>query len=276
MTPASPAALQTPTSSSEATPPLATTITPVSACSRAAPAASTPVNMPSRATSVYSTSVTPAPATRRATSTAGRPVPCCPARHLHLAVAGVDARHDPSREAETGLLDQVEPLHRSGAEHDEPHADRDGLLDRFDGSEPSAQLHLDAGGHDGADHVGVHRAPGPGAVEVDDVDAARPGLEEGLGELGRVVGVDGAGGEVASREADHLAVHEVDGGNDEHGSEPHESIEERQPHLLALLRVELDGEEVAPAPGRRSTGARARRGAATPAASAGAAKEWAK
>ena len=71
-----------------------------------------------------------------------------------------------------------------------------------------------------------------------------PGPAEGLGELGGPVGVDGAGGEVAPGEADHLAVHEVDGGDDEHGSEPHEPVEERQPHLLALLGVELDGEEV--------------------------------
>jgi hypothetical protein len=146
-----------------------------------------------------------------------RPGALQPAGHLHLAAAGVDAADHLAGEALAGLAHQVQPLHRGGAQDHVPHAQGQHLLDVRERAQPAAQLHLEARhGADGPHGVEVDRVAGLGAVEVDDVQAGGAGGAEGLGLLGRARRVDLLGGEVALLQADRLAAHEVDGGDDEH------------------------------------------------------------
>ena len=57
---------------------------------------------------------------------------------------------------------------------------------------------------------GVSRGPGPRAVEVDDVEPARPGRRERPRDRGRIVGERRLAREVALLEADHAAAAKVD------------------------------------------------------------------
>ena len=70
---------------------------------------------------------------------------------------------------------------------------------------------------DAFDRRRVHRLPGEGAVEIDDVQIAKTLLLEPLGLRGRVGVEDGCLRHVAAHEADAFAVLQVDRGKEYHG-----------------------------------------------------------
>jgi hypothetical protein len=71
---------------------------------------------------------------------------------------------------------------------------------------------------DGLDGAFVHRLAGKGAVQVDQVQAPRAGIEPAPGHGGRVFAEGGRCVHVALLKAHALAVLQVDGGNQQHGS----------------------------------------------------------
>src|SRR4029077_2259082 len=82
---------------------------------------------------------------------------------------------------------------------------------------PAPHLHGDADGRaDGRHPRSLHGAAGARAVEVHDVDPARPERLPAPRDADRVVAVDRLAGEIALREAHAAAAAEVDGRVDDH------------------------------------------------------------
>ena len=90
-------------------------------------------------------------------------------------------------------------------------AGREGGLDRGPRAQPAAKVHGSReGGRDARDQCRVHRLPGAGTVEVDDVERRGALVGEALRLVDGVVAEHRGLGEVALPQADGLAVLQVD------------------------------------------------------------------
>src|SRR5438445_82320 len=97
-------------------------------------------------------------------------------------------------------------------------------------TEPAAHLHGDAHrGADGGHQVGLHRPPGARAVQVDDVEPARPRGREAARHRDRVVAVHRLALEGALEQSDTAAAAEIDRGVDDHASRRTKLSSSRRP-----------------------------------------------
>ena len=147
---------------------------------------------------------------------------------------------------------EVRVLHRGGAHHDAGDAGVGEGSGGFGAAHSPAGLHRHVDrGRDGGDQLAVHRLAGAGGVEVDRVDPARAGGDEGLGHRDRVVAVDALAIEVALDELHDLPAAEVDGRVEVHQASDgrtraavDERREDGEAGAARLLRVELRGPHV--------------------------------
>src|SRR5262249_26158766 len=136
-------------SSSEPTPPLATSGTELAASTAVSCPNAGPSSVPSRPISVTTRAASPMPSKRRATE-------------APLAAPGLDAARAPPRELPAELLHQRRALHRGGADHHplDPGVEQ---LERGLGR-PHAAPHLDPAGDAADDQADlVEMRPGAGA-----------------------------------------------------------------------------------------------------------------
>src|SRR3954452_7400390 len=147
--------------------------------------------------------------------------PLRPAGGGDAAAADVD-RHDDSRaERLDDLVEEVDVAERGGADDRSlgPGAQR--VADGLDGAQAAAVLHRDAGAlDDPAQVLDRARLALLGAVEVDDVQVARAGVDPALGRLQRVVVVGGGVLEAALDEPHGAAAVDVDGRVEDHAATP--------------------------------------------------------
>ena len=152
------------------------------------------------------------------------------------------------------LVEEVDVVERRGAED---HPGRAGAQRVADGGQRAqAAADLDRNRElvrDPLDVVEVRGLAGPRAVEVDDVQEARPGLDPGTGGLERIVLVDGLGGEVALVEADGLAVADVDGGIEDQGAGTPVAMRTKLPSSCSPCVDDFSGWHCAPKMCPRST-----------------------
>ena len=134
-------------------------------------------------------------------------------------VAGVHGDHDrlwAERVAHGG--DGVGVAHGGGAGQHAVHAEVEGGARGVEGAYAAAELHGHGGGGggDGPDGGQVRGRAALGAVQVDDVESGRAGLDPAGGDLGGGVRVHGLAGVVALVEADASAAAQVYRGDDFH------------------------------------------------------------
>ena len=118
-------------------------------------------------------------------------------------------------------LQEARVLDRGGADDHVAQAVVDVALDGVEVADAAAELHRDVVAdlpQDRLDRRVVLRLAGEGAVQVDQVQAARAGLDPLARHGGRVFAEDGGLVHVALLEANAVAVLEIDRGNEEHGA----------------------------------------------------------
>ena len=110
-----------------------------------------------------------------------------------LAVLGVEADDDVAAEGAAGVAHEARVLHRGGADDDVAEAVVEVALDGVEVADAAAELHRDLVADLGQDRLHrrlVDRLAGEGAVQVDQVQAARAGLDPAPRHRGRVVAED--------------------------------------------------------------------------------------
>ena len=145
-----------------------------------------------------------------------------PAVGRDLAFARVEADHDVAGKRGAGVVQEARVLHGRGADDDVGDAVVEIALDGVEVADAAAELHGDLladHAHDLADRELVARLAGDGAVEVDEVQPLRALLEPVLRHRRGVLGEHGGRVHVALLQANAVAVLDVDGGDDLHGSE---------------------------------------------------------
>jgi len=139
--------------------------------------------------------------------------PLGPSRHDHLVAFRVEADDDASRSLLADLADDVGILDGGCPENhpvDAPVEEGDGVLG---GADAAAELHGHVHGvDDGLNGVGVGAFPLEGAVEVDQMEGARAGVDPPRRRLDGVA-VARLGPSLSLYQLHHLAVLHVDGGN---------------------------------------------------------------
>ena len=142
-----------------------------------------------------------------------------PAGGGDVAAADVDRDEHARAERLDHRVEEVDIAERRGADDHALGAGPQRLAHRRQVAQPAAVLDRHAGLlGDPAQVLDRARLAGAGAVEVDDVEEARAGVDPRLGRLDRVVVVDGLVLEATLDEADGLAVEDVDGGIEDHGT----------------------------------------------------------
>ena len=143
-----------------------------------------------------------------------------PAVGGHLAVLGVEPDDHVAAECAAGVFQEARALDRGGADDHVAQAVVEIALDGVEVAQAAAELHRDLVAdlaHDRLDRRLVDRLAGEGAVQVDQVQPARAGVEPAARHRGRVVAERGDGLHVALFEAHALAVFEVDRRDQQHG-----------------------------------------------------------
>jgi hypothetical protein len=148
-----------------------------------------------------------------------------PAGQGDTAVAGVDPANDSARPATAEGGEAVEIIKSAGPDDDALDADvfeqrRSGYVVAY--SAAHLNRHADRV-RDGADGLGVRRAPPEGSVEVHDVEPLRSRVLPAAGESGGIIVKHRFGVGTALKEADAAALagvvlFEVDSGEDVHGN----------------------------------------------------------
>nr|GEU28313.1 hypothetical protein [Tanacetum cinerariifolium] len=186
-----------------------------------------------------------------------------PAIGCHLAVLGVEPDDDMAGEGAARIVQEARFLDRGGADDDIADAGVEVALDGVEVADAAAQLHgnfievvflgkLLHHFEDGLDRAFVFRLAGKGAVQVDQMQAARALLEPVQGHIGRVFRENGGKFHIALFEANAVTVFEVDGRNEQHDGgmklglriPADEVAVQLQARRGALLRVELCGENI--------------------------------
>ena len=129
------------------------------------------------------------PRTSCARSTTSWPVSLRPAVGRHLAVLGVQADDDVAGEGGAGVVQETGVLDRRGADDDVAQAVVEVALDGVEVADAAAQLHRNLVAdflEDGLDRRFVLRLAGEGAVQVDQMQAARALVDPVPGHVGRV------------------------------------------------------------------------------------------
>mmetsp|Transcript_6310 Transcript_6310/g.25573 ORF Transcript_6310/g.25573 Transcript_6310/m.25573 type:complete len:366 (-) Transcript_6310:1389-2486(-) len=143
-----------------------------------------------------------------------------PAVGRDLAVLGVQADDDVAAEGAAGVLQEAGVLDRGGADDHVAQAVVQVALDGVEVTDAAAELDRDLVADlldDGLDGWLVHRLAGEGAVQVHQMQAARPCIEPAPGHGGGILAEGGRVVHVALLEADAATVFEVDGGDQQHG-----------------------------------------------------------
>src|SRR5882672_659223 len=143
-----------------------------------------------------------------------------PAIGRNLAVLGIQGNDDVAAKSTAGVVQETRVLHGGRADDDKTDAAVDVTLDRVEVAQTTAQLDRYVGadrGNDLAHHRLVDRAAGAGAIQVDDVQAARPLRDPVPRYPDRVVGEHGLAFHVALAQPNAAPVFQVNGGDQKHG-----------------------------------------------------------
>ena len=145
----------------------------------------------------------------------------CSAFGGHIIV-GLDAKDgkDVAAEGAARIFQKARTLDRSGADDDEAEAVVEVAFDGVEVADATAQLDRNLVAHLGQDRFDsglVDRLAGEGAVQVDQVQAARPGVDPAPRHRSRVFAEGGGVVHVALFQTHELAVFEVDCGDQQHG-----------------------------------------------------------
>jgi hypothetical protein len=98
-----------------------------------------------------------------------------------------------------------------GKSRDARHAEIEPPLDGFAVADAAAQLHMAGKAcHDALDGLGIDRAAGKAAIQIDDVEKARACLGEQHRLRGGIIAIDGRALHIPLGEAHDLAALEVD------------------------------------------------------------------
>ena len=139
-----------------------------------------------------------------------RPRPC---RRAHRA------RRRRGRESARGLLHQRRIAHRGGADDDAGDALAEPAIDGGAVADAAAELHRNFHrGEDALDRRGIHRLAGKGAVEIDDMQIFEALRCERLRLRRRIAVEHGRARHVALLQAHGMAVLQIDGGKQDHGT----------------------------------------------------------
>src|SRR5262249_22692884 len=133
-----------------------------------------------------------------------------------LAVAGVDGDDHPTGEGVEDVVEEIGLFDGQGADDHLTHSFINEALAGGQVTDAAPQLEGQADGDDSADGAAIFGTAGKGAVEIDDVDARGSSVGKGAGHIGGMVGVDGGALAASFDEADHLAAHKIDSGDDQH------------------------------------------------------------
>src|SRR4051794_4771903 len=144
-----------------------------------------------------------------------------PARGGDPAAADVDRHDDPRPEGGEDLVEEVDVAERRGADDRPLGAGPQRVAHRGDRAQPAAVLDGDAGAlDDPAQMLDRPRLALLGAVEVDDVEIARAGVDPALRGLERVVVVGRGVLEAALDQAHGAAAVDVDRRVEDHAATP--------------------------------------------------------
>ena len=141
-----------------------------------------------------------------------------PAVHGETSAPGVETDDDVGGKLDAEVGHEVGRRNRPGAENDVPDAGLDVRLRRLLVPDAAADLNRDIGVRldDVANHAGVPGFAGEGSVQIDNVNAARAGLDPAARHCNGVIGEYRRGVHAPLAQAHALAVLDVDGGNDKH------------------------------------------------------------
>jgi len=135
------------------------------------------------------------------------------------AAARIDADGHPAGMPGAGRLDEGGIGQRHGAQDDAAKPSFEPAVDRVHVADAAAELDRDVDRAEDRPHRRlVHRAPGEGPVEVDDVQPAAAGGCEAARLVGGIAVVDGGGVHLAAQQADALPVLEVDRRKEDHAA----------------------------------------------------------
>ena len=142
-----------------------------------------------------------------------------PALDRDLAVAGVDADDDPAGVVRRGAPDEIGVAQCRRAEHDPVNAEIEPAVDCGAVADAAAELdpQIDRAA-DRAHRLAIDRAPGKGAVEIDDMQPSKAHAGEGAGLRRRVVVEHGSARHLAADQAHALTALQVDRRIEDHAA----------------------------------------------------------
>ena len=180
----------------------------------------------------------------------------------HPSILGIQADDDVAGILQAQVVDEVWLLHGLGADDDELNAGVQIGIDRLLVADAAADLdrQIGEGLSDTADHLGIDRLSGEGAVQVHHMQATGTGLDPTFGHGHRVVGEDRRILHASLAQPHAFTVFQIDCGYQQHvrvlpaadlfrwGSALRVPVgeigEQSQSGLSTFFRMELHGEDV--------------------------------